>query len=181
MKNLTVRDQQTVGGFQQMLFSALSKRGLAGTPFSRVRNPNRAGNCPHMTYQTTWISPEKGEAPVPIALRRLVPIKHAPEDYYPSGECVHPATLGWQGDGHAPGMWRDNGPRYVDAPRSGLTGSKRVLEPTKCTEAGPRGGKCRNWATAGRLTCPSHGSRGRNRGRLVELRPEETPVLLCDR
>lgn len=58
---------------------------------------------------------------------------------------------------------------------------KVVIEPMRCAEKTRAGKACSKMAATGRLTCTVHGSRGRNRGREVELRLEEVPMLPCDR
>lgn len=148
------RANQNQTAFQRLMFSALARKGLHGTPFSK------AGH-----------KPEKQQIITPI-----------PKDN--DKQTGLGCTAEWF-----------TGTKLRRWPKTGVSSFqwyRRVIGPQQCEtrvmnghrEVGLQTGRqCSRKAVAGMRDCSQHqkGNGRKARGTLVELLPEETPVLLCDR
>lgn len=163
MKNMIVRDQQTVGGFQQMMFAALAKRQLQGTAFGKHGHTGTQQGLKKQSQIITPIDPKN--------------------DKQSGTGC----TAEWF-SGNKTRAGRPPGKTGV----SSFQWYRRVVGPQQCESKVMNGNRevglqssrrCSRKAVLGMRDCSQHqqGNGRRSRGTLVELLPEETPVLPCDR
>jgi hypothetical protein len=143
--------ERETGGFKQMLFGALSRKALQGTAYSRNNRP------------------------APVNASEVEPIDNRNDQQTGRG-----ATANW---------WAGSKPNIGRPP--GKTGAssfqryRRVIEPQQCEATVERHKtlphRCYRKAPVGYMRCSQHGLGKRSRGRLVELLPEDVPVLACDK
>jgi predicted P-loop ATPase len=161
-----VKADQEQTAFQRLMFSALARKGLQGQNASAFLK----GGVDQR--RTALHKVQTNVTPIPKTNDRQTGLG---------------CTADWF-KGNKATRWPKTG-------TSSLQWYRRVIEPTQCTaqvkNRAPNPAldhrlleshrRCSRKAAEGSLTCTTHGATGRNRGTLVELRPEETPVLLCDR